>query len=166
MHRLYTLGLLLSLAYLSFVSAWLPPNRLRSQILSPPLDAESTPVTSRNGTRLPPFNTTYYFDQLKDHNNPSLGTFRQRYWHTYQFYESGKYSTSHSSVPFSHSSLTGGPIILLTPGEINAEGMGIYIFLCGFMFKFQIAGYYVELGNKSILGLIGLLSAHLLHITN
>ncbi|THH02814.1 hypothetical protein EW145_g6691 [Phellinidium pouzarii] len=59
-------------------------------------------VTSRNGTELPPYNTTYLFDQLIDHNNPSLGTFQQRYWHTYEFYEPG------------------GPIILMTPGEANA----------------------------------------------
>ncbi|KAI5118441.1 hypothetical protein M0805_000575 [Coniferiporia weirii] len=60
------------------------------------------PVTSRNGTQLPPYNTTYYFDQLIDHTDPSLGTFQQRYWHTYEFYEPG------------------GPIILMTPGEANA----------------------------------------------
>ena len=63
----------------------------------------SKPVTSSNGTELPPLNTTYYFDQLIDHNNPSLGTFKQRFWHTAQYYE------------------TGGPIVLLTPGEDNAE---------------------------------------------
>ncbi|KAJ8469607.1 hypothetical protein ONZ51_g8879 [Trametes cubensis] len=61
------------------------------------------PVTSRNGTQLPPYNTTYYFEQLIDHTNPSLGTFQQRYWTTYEFYE------------------TGGPIILFTPGEANAQ---------------------------------------------
>ncbi|KAH8118755.1 peptidase S28 [Phellopilus nigrolimitatus] len=69
----------------------------------PIIDTEAdVPVTSRNGTELPPYNTTYYFDQLIDHNNPSLGTFKQRYWHTYEFYEPG------------------GPIILFTPGEANA----------------------------------------------
>ncbi|KAH9943103.1 uncharacterized protein BXZ73DRAFT_97158 [Epithele typhae] len=51
------------------------------------IKAASAPVTSRNGTTLPPYNTTYYFDQLIDHNNPSLGTFQQRYWHTYELYE-------------------------------------------------------------------------------
>ncbi|KAH9920151.1 peptidase S28 [Fomitopsis serialis] len=61
-------------------------------------------IVDRNGTELPPLNTTYYFDQLIDHTNPSLGTFKQRYWHTWEFYE------------------TGGPIILTTPGEGNAEG--------------------------------------------
>ncbi|KAJ3878386.1 peptidase S28 [Lentinula edodes] len=59
------------------------------------------PVISRNGTQLPPYNTTYYFDQLIDHNDPSKGTFKQRFWHTYEFYESG-------------------PVIFFTPGEENA----------------------------------------------
>ncbi|KAJ7693929.1 serine carboxypeptidase S28-domain-containing protein [Mycena rosella] len=69
----------------------------------PIIPVEQTgPVTSRNGTILPPYNTTYFFQQLIDHNNPSLGTFTQRYWHTYEMYESG------------------GPIILFTPGESNA----------------------------------------------
>ena len=63
----------------------------------------SIPVTSLNGTELPPLNTTYLFDQLIDHINPSLGTCKQRFWHTAQYYE------------------TGGPIILMTPGEANAE---------------------------------------------
>ena len=49
------------------------------------------PVISRNGAELPPYTTVYYFDQLIDHNNPSLGTFKQRYWHTYEFYEQGKH---------------------------------------------------------------------------
>ncbi|CDO77024.1 hypothetical protein BN946_scf184380.g10 [Trametes cinnabarina] len=67
------------------------------------------PVTSRNGTQLPPYNTTYYFDQLIDHTNPSLGTFKQRYWTTYEWYE------------------TGGPIILFTPGEANAQPYSGYL---------------------------------------
>ncbi|KAF7775751.1 hypothetical protein Agabi119p4_4144 [Agaricus bisporus var. burnettii] len=62
------------------------------------------PVTSRNGSVLPPFNQTYWFDQLIDHNNPSRGTFKQRFWHTWQFYEPG------------------GPVLLMTPGEVNADG--------------------------------------------
>lgn len=53
--------------------------------------AEVMPVVSRNGTQLPPYDYSYVFQQLIDHNNPSLGTFRQRYWHTYEFYESGAF---------------------------------------------------------------------------
>ncbi|KAI0072974.1 peptidase S28 [Panus rudis PR-1116 ss-1] len=68
----------------------------------PSVEAPDMPVTSRNGTQLPAYNTTYYFEQLIDHNNPKLGTFKQRFWHTWEFYEDG------------------GPIILMTPGEANA----------------------------------------------
>ncbi|KNZ77238.1 Putative serine protease K12H4.7 [Termitomyces sp. J132] len=84
-----------------------------------PLDNPSAPVVSRSGIVLPPYNTVYYFDQLIDHNNPSMGTFKQRYWHTYEFYEP-----------------VGGPIILMTPGESNADG------------------YYGYLTNRTINGLI------------
>ncbi len=35
------------------------------------------------------YKETYYFDQLIDHNNHKLGTFKQRYWHSYEFYEPG-----------------------------------------------------------------------------
>ncbi|KAG6861573.1 hypothetical protein C0995_014869 [Termitomyces sp. Mi166 len=120
------LGLLTSsLAFLSLlVSARLPDGRLHANMLrSPgvprvPLENPSAPVISRNGTELPPYDTVYYFDQLVDHNNPSLGTFKQRYWHTYEFYEPG------------------GPIVLMTPGEGNADG------------------YYGYLTNRTINGLI------------
>jgi hypothetical protein len=47
------------------------------------------PVISRNGTELPPYNFTYWFDQLIDHNDPSRGTFKQRFWQTMEFYEPG-----------------------------------------------------------------------------
>ncbi|RPD62559.1 peptidase S28 [Lentinus tigrinus ALCF2SS1-7] len=55
------------------------------------------------------YGETFYFDQLIDHDNPSLGTFKQRYWHNYEFYDPG------------------GTIVLLTPGEINAEGFTSYL---------------------------------------
>ncbi|KAG1743020.1 peptidase S28 [Suillus lakei] len=66
-------------------------------------------ITSPNGTALPNVTTVYYFDQLIDHNNPGLGTFQQRYWMNWEFYEPG------------------GPIILMTPGEDNASGYEAYI---------------------------------------
>ncbi|KAF8914245.1 serine carboxypeptidase S28-domain-containing protein [Gymnopilus junonius] len=97
------------------VSARLHDGRLHANMILPagvPLvdipDANA-PVTSRNGTVLPPYNTTYFFDQLIDHNNPSLGTFKQRFWHTYEFYEAA------------------GPIVLFTPGEVNANGYSGYL---------------------------------------
>lgn len=67
------------------------------------------PVISANGSTLPPLNTTYYFDQLIDHNDTSKGTFSQRYWFTSQDYEDG------------------GPILLMTPGESDADGYYTYL---------------------------------------
>ncbi|KAI0666133.1 peptidase S28 [Trametes maxima] len=62
-----------------------------------------------NKTRLAPLSTIYYFDQLIDHENPSLGTFKQRYWFNYQQYEPG------------------GPIILMNGGEADASGFTGYL---------------------------------------
>ncbi|KAI0764283.1 peptidase S28 [Trametes elegans] len=98
-------------------SAIARPARSRGPALIPPrpsiprieLPLEVLPVTSRNGTQLPPYSYSYEFDQLIDHNNPSLGTFKQRYWHTYEFYEPG------------------GPIILFIPGEVDASGYTSYL---------------------------------------
>lgn len=71
----------------------------------PPIEAEfDGPVISKTGETLPPYNTTYYFDQLIDHNDSSKGTFKQRYWTTAEHYEPG------------------GPIVIGTPGEGNADG--------------------------------------------
>ncbi|KAJ7454756.1 peptidase S28 [Mycena latifolia] len=47
--------------------------------------------------------TAYFFDQILDHSNPSLGTFPQRYW----FYD-GYYKQ-------------GGPIVLFNAGEEDAS---------------------------------------------
>ncbi|KAG6854358.1 hypothetical protein C0991_007863 [Blastosporella zonata] len=109
-------ALVVSLALPSLLaSASLPDGRLNANMLrSPgiplvPLEEPAAPVISRNGTVLPPYDTVYYFDQLIDHNNPKLGTFKQRYWHTWEFYESG------------------GPIVLMTPGEGNADGYSGYL---------------------------------------
>jgi len=69
--------------------------RFHGNIIKPPgiplieVEKSQTPVVSRNGTILPPFNKTYLFDQLIDHNDPSRGTFKQRFWHTYEYYEPG-----------------------------------------------------------------------------
>ncbi|KAF2149996.1 putative serine peptidase [Myriangium duriaei CBS 260.36] len=49
------------------------------------------------------------FDQLIDHKNPSLGTFAQRYW----------YNVDHWGGP-------GYPVILMTPGEIDATNYTRY----------------------------------------
>lgn len=88
----------------------IPP---RATVPVVPISDLTGPVVSRNGTVLPPYNTTYYFDQLKDHNNPQLGTFQQRFWFTYEFYEPG------------------GPIVLFPPGEVNAAGVSYVLSLLG-----------------------------------
>lgn len=93
----------------------------------PQIPLPEGPVTAVSGDTLPPLDTTYYFDQLIDHNNPSLGTFKQRYWHTWEFYQPGKYPRlGKRGSPFSFhgylSLIAGGPIVLTTPGETNADG--------------------------------------------
>ncbi|KAG6808517.1 hypothetical protein H0H92_003858 [Tricholoma furcatifolium] len=107
----------LSAAHLATAATALPNSRVHGHrntlrpIPKVPIPTVDTarPVVSRNGTVLPPYTTVYEFDQLIDHDNPSLGTFTQRFWHTYEFYEPG------------------GPIILFTPGEVNADGYSGYL---------------------------------------
>lgn len=63
----------------SVANAILPDGRLHGNMVPNPsfpravTGVNTGPVTSRNGTVLPPYNTTYYFDQLIDHNDPSKG---------------------------------------------------------------------------------------------
>lgn len=76
---------------------------MRPSAVVPIVELKNTDTrVDKNGATLPPLNTTYEFDQLIDHNHPELGTFKQRFWTTWEFYESG------------------GPIVLFTPGEANA----------------------------------------------
>ncbi|TFK38223.1 serine carboxypeptidase S28-domain-containing protein [Crucibulum laeve] len=76
---------------------------------APPQPPARRDVVDVNGTVLPPYDMVYYFDQLIDHSNPKLGTFKQRYWHTWEYYKPG------------------GPILLHTPGEANAESSYTYV---------------------------------------
>ncbi|KAG1812340.1 hypothetical protein DFJ58DRAFT_640333, partial [Suillus subalutaceus] len=48
-----------------------------------------------------------HFEQLIDHNDAGLGTFQQRYWMNWEFYEPG------------------GPIILMISGESDPDGFEI-----------------------------------------
>jgi hypothetical protein len=78
----------------SLVNAALPDGRLNGNQMPLPIVSRiktqlSGAVVSRNGTILPSYTTVYTFDQLIDHNNPSLGTFKQRFWHSCEFYEPG-----------------------------------------------------------------------------
>lgn len=62
---------------------------LRGMPLLPTVPVPERSFTSPNGTALPPIDTIYYFDQLMDHTNTGLGTFQQRYWMNWEFYEPG-----------------------------------------------------------------------------
>lgn len=97
--------LLASLLAIDFAQAITADGRPHGNMIRPPgiplikIDGPLGPVVSRNGTELPPYNHTYWFDQLIDHNNPSRGTFKQRFWHTWEFYEPG--TSRLLSLPFS-----------------------------------------------------------------
>ena len=85
---------LLALVALGAANARLPDGRLHGNMPRAPSVPKVSAnalgvVTDTSGATLPPPNTTYFFDQLIDHTNPSLGTFKQRFWHTWEFYEKG-----------------------------------------------------------------------------
>lgn len=82
---------LAALLSISFADAAIQNAMLRGRPSIPRLPVPERPVTSPNGTDLPPLTTVYYFDQLIDHNNPGLGTFQQRYWMDWEFYEAGMF---------------------------------------------------------------------------
>jgi hypothetical protein len=84
-----------------------PPLPMIPKITEPEMN-HIGPVTDVNGRGIPPYNTTYYFDQLIDHNDPSKGTFKVRYWTTWEFYKPG------------------GPMILMTPGEGNGDSTSLF----------------------------------------
>ncbi|KAE8443392.1 hypothetical protein EG329_001951 [Mollisiaceae sp. DMI_Dod_QoI] len=61
------------------------------------------------------------FDQLIDHNNPSLGTFPQRYWYNIEFWNG-----------------TGSPVIVFNPGELAADRF------TGYLETGTLTGQYAE----------------------
>ncbi|KAF7344257.1 hypothetical protein MVEN_01717000 [Mycena venus] len=77
------------------------------QLTQPALAFSDTRAAALTPTATAP--VAYFFDQLLDHSNPSLGTFPQRFW----FYE-GYYKE-------------GGPIILFNAGEVDASGYTGYL---------------------------------------
>ena len=104
------LSLTISLfSVIATVSAMLPDGRVHGNVprrpVVPPVAAKNVLVKDVKGQTLAPLDTTYYFDQLIDHTNPSLGTFQQRYWTSSQYYEPGKIfqasfrDTSINSIP-------------------------------------------------------------------
>lgn len=83
--------ILASLLLVSFADAAIPNAMLRGRPSLPKIPVPERTLTSPNGTVLPPITTVYYFNQLIDHNDPSLGTFQQRYWMDWEFYETGAF---------------------------------------------------------------------------
>ncbi|KAI8624529.1 serine carboxypeptidase S28 [Xylariaceae sp. FL1651] len=60
------------------------------------------------------------FDQLLDHNDPTKGTFKQRYWWNAEFFEED------------------GPVFLFSPGETNADNA------VGYVQNNTLPGYYAQ----------------------
>ncbi|KAG8976892.1 hypothetical protein FRC05_002829 [Tulasnella sp. 425] len=73
--------------------------RQPSSLRTPEAPNHASPATVNE------YHTEYYFHQLIDHENPSLGTFKQRYF----------FSDQHYRGP-------GSPIVIGTPGEKSADG--------------------------------------------
>ena len=87
MYSVFAISLLLSVTASSAFGDFWSPSSYGIDRLG---DHAEQIVFDTHKTRLPPLNTTYYFNQLIDHNNPGLGTFKQRYWHTWEFYKNGE----------------------------------------------------------------------------
>ena len=81
----------LALLFIVGVVNGIPRGRSQPRMKMPKLRAPVEQVFDAAGNALPPLNTTYYFDQLIDHKNPSLGTFKQRYYHSWATYQDGEY---------------------------------------------------------------------------
>ena len=107
----------------SFADAAIRSAMLRGRPRIPRISVPERSITDPNGTALPPLTTVYSFNQLIDHNDPSHGTFQQRYWMNWEFYRSGTFSLSSVGSATTYETNLGGPIILCTPGETNADGM-------------------------------------------
>ncbi|KAG1787153.1 serine carboxypeptidase S28-domain-containing protein [Suillus plorans] len=103
------------------VRAAIPNAMLRGMQSLPKLSAPQRSVISPNGTALD-ITTVYHFDQLIDHDNPGLGTFKQRYWMNWECYKPGMSRGSRCAASDIDVCAQGGPIILMTPGEVDADG--------------------------------------------
>ena len=60
-----------------------------------PIHAPDKPIYAQDGTRFSSLATVYTFNRLKDHTNPDLGTFDQRYWINWQYYVPGMYTMAY-----------------------------------------------------------------------
>lgn len=78
-----------SLLLAGLARAAIPNAMLRGMPSLPKVPVPERSITSPNGTALPNITTVYQFDQLIDHDDPVLGTFKQRYWMNWEYYEPG-----------------------------------------------------------------------------
>ncbi|KAF7375194.1 hypothetical protein MSAN_00406000 [Mycena sanguinolenta] len=104
-------------ALVSLVAAARPPSGLLP-LKQPPLAFAETRTGLAPDATQP---TAYFFDQILDHSNPSLGTFQQRFW----FYE-GYYKE-------------GGPIILVQRQNLRRYGPDASLYT-GYLLNETITG--------------------------
>ncbi|KAG9045423.1 hypothetical protein FS837_006333 [Tulasnella sp. UAMH 9824] len=96
--------MLLSFSLLLIVSTTFSPVSARKKGFPPTTIHDPPPPPAATGV-VAFANTAYYFDQLLDHNNPSRGTFKQRYFFSDEFW-----------------TRQGAPIVIMNPGEQSADG--------------------------------------------
>ncbi|KAF9773591.1 hypothetical protein IL306_008580 [Fusarium sp. DS 682] len=74
------------------------------------------------------------FDQLIDHNNPSRGTFKQRYWYSLNY--------ANGSTP---------PVVIMAPGDHDADGWTFWLqndYVVGGMIAKRIGAVMLMLENR------------------
>jgi hypothetical protein len=67
------------------------------------------------------------FQQLLDHNNPSLGTFSQTYWYNFEFWKGPGSPVGICRQTCGEATNLISKVVLLTPGEIAAAGYTGYL---------------------------------------
>lgn len=104
----------------------IPP--LRAKDVNRELVSEDRLSTSRV-TSGEPIIVEATFDQLLDHGNPSLGTFKQRYWYNTEFYNG-----------------PGSPVVVNAPTEENGE------YYTGFITNVTVVGAFAQaVGGAAVL---------------
>jgi hypothetical protein len=78
-----------ALALKGYSNPGLTPRPLPPAISAPPSLEFHAFLVTPSGDEHPPLGTVYYFNQYIDHNDPKRGTFKQRYWVSWGFYEPG-----------------------------------------------------------------------------
>jgi hypothetical protein len=86
------------------------------------------------------------FQQLLDHNNPSLGTFSQSYWYNFEFWKGPGSPVSIYCQTYKEETNRETKVVLFTPGEEAAAG---YV---GYLTNETITGAYAQaIGGAAVL---------------